>query len=445
MNIQGLLGLVTVPKWRQRLGDITTPKKVVDSLLGHLTDDPVNLIINGETIVDPCCGHGSILIEVARLAKEKIDPKVIAQHLYGYDINHAETAKKLLANELGIDPKFVNIYQEDSLGINMDAIKNFRVVMNPPFNEEPGESRDGAGNSNNSILYQEFVKKFAGKAKQVVSLNPAGWTIKKSDVDAYKKMGLKEVEFLPASHFPTVMIRSGLTIANFVKDYNSDITVTTMQGDRYDQPRTDDIKNISTTTHSILNKLRAFGNLGSVVKNGSIVLPKGTKGSVARTCEIDPDNFSLKPTKDLAKKTLAFVGNGVDISWVWTKDACKYASKHKVVVSVATSKHFLGNVVIPPASVNICRNNNIILVKNKKQASLYKDYLDGPLVNFIIKNVKFNDVVNTKTNSWNYIPLLPIEELELLSNELKDDFDLHSMVYNLFGITDEERAYIENE
>lgn len=442
MNIQGLLKLVTVPKWRQRLGDIATPEIVVNNLISHLEEDPIALIEKGEIIVDPACGHGSILIEIARRAKGKIDSATIAKHLYGYDIKHAETAKKLLANELGVDVKFVNIYQEDSLGINM-SIENFRVVMNPPFNEEPGESRDGAGNSNNSILYQEFVKKFAGIAKQVVSLNPAGWTIKKSDVECYKKLGLKRVEFLPANHFPTVMIRSGLTVSNFVKDYNGDISITTVGGNTYNQSRDDDIKNISLTTHSILNKLRKHVNLGSIVKNGSVVLPRGTKGSVARTCEIAPDEFSLTETSEFTAKTLAFVGNGVNMSWVWTKQVCPYISKHKVVVSVATSKHFLGNVVIPPTSVNICRNNFLITVESKKQAELYKEYLDGPLVKFIIKNVKFNDVVNTKTNSWNYIPALPIDDLELLSESLGADFDLQSIICNLLGLTDDERSYIE--
>lgn len=435
--------LVTVPIWRQRLGDITTPQNVVNSLLAHLDKDPVTLLQEGEIILDPCCGHGTILVQIANLAKERMDPMIIAERLWGYDIKHAATARKLLANELGIDPKHVNIYERDSLKAPME-IKNFRVVMNPPFNEEPGEQRDGAGNSNNSILYQEFVNKFAGTAKQVVSLNPAGWTIKPKDVESYKKMGLKHVEFLPANHFPTVTIRSGLTISNFEQGYKGDITVTTQTGDSYTQSRTEDIKNISIATRAIIKKLHKHQRLGTIVRNGTICLPKGTKGSIERACDIDPKEFKLNETARFSNKTLAFVGGGVKLSWVYTRQQCAYADKYKVVVSGATSKHFLGNVIVLGPNAGVCKNNMLVVVKNKRQAELYKQYLDSPLVRFIIKNVKFNDVVNTKTNSWNYIPVPPIDELEELYKEQGKDFDLVSVIYEHFDITTAERAHIES-
>ncbi len=441
MNIQGLLGLVTVPKWRQRLGDISTPKIVVDGLLKHLELDPVELIKKGETIVDPCCGHGSILIEIARRAKNKVDPKKIAKHLYGYDIKHAETAKKLLANELGLDAKFVNIYQEDSLGINMD-IKNFRVVMNPPFNEEPGESRDESGNSNNSILYQAFVEKFAGTAKQVVSLNPAGWTIKKKDVESYKDMGLKQVEFLPANHFPTVTIRSGLTISNFVKGYDGDITITTEQGDTYTQLRTaEEIKNISQGTRGILDKMVSFPTLDKAILKGSIVLPKGTKSSIQRACELDPKKFKLEATARFCYKTLAYVGDGSNLDFVYTNTECDHYGKYKIVVSGATSKFYLGNVIVLGPDNGVCKNNFLLTFKNKRQAELYKSYLDSKLIKYVIKNVKFNDVVNTGTNSWGYIPQISIQDVEQLSK--KDDFNLDTYLYDLFDLTQDERELIE--
>lgn len=442
MNIQGLMRLVTVPKWRQSLGDITTPKLVVDALLSHLEEDPVTLLKKGEIILDPTCGHGTILVEIANRAKQTMDPMTIAKQLWGFDIRHAITARKLLANELGIDPKHVNIYEEDSLKAHM-KIKNFRVVMNPPFNEEPGDQRGDAGNSNNSILYQDFVNKFAKEAKQVVSLNPAGWTIKSKDVENYKSMGVKQIEFLPANHFPTVTIRSGLTISNFVKGYNGDITITTQQGDKYQQARTEDIKNISVTTRNILNKLEKFPNLGKVVKNGSVYLPVGTKGSIERACDIAPTKFKLALTKEFSNKTLAFVGDGVKTSIVWSTDACTYVNDYKVVVSGATSKYFLGNVITVGPKTGICKNNMLVTVTNQIQADLYKEYLDSALVRFIIKNVKFNDVVNTKTNSWNYIPVPPIEELEMLHEALGDDFDLLKIMYGHLDISEEEQKHIE--
>lgn len=442
MNIQGLMKLVTVPSWRERLGDISTPQIVIDSLIDHLPDDPVNLIRAGEIILDPCCGHGSILIRIANRIKNELDPMTIAKHLVGFDVKHAETARKLLANELGIDPKYVNIYEKDSLKEPME-IKNFRVVMNPPFNEEPGENRDGAGNSNNSILYQEFVNKFSGIAKQVVSLNPAGWTIKPKEVENYKQMGLKHVEFLPASHFPTVTIRSGLTISNLEAGYNGDISITTEMGDVYSQPRSEDIKNINKETRSIFNKLKKFKHLGNVVKNGTVKLPKGTKGSIERACEIEPTEFKLDRTTQFSNKILAFVGDGIKLSWVYSRHSCQYTNDYKVVVSGATSKHFLGNVIVLGPKVGVAKNNMLITAKNKCQAELYKQYLDSPFVQFIIKNVKFNDVVNTKTNSWNYIPIPPIAELELQYKEQKENFNLNSSIYKHFEITEEEQQHIE--
>jgi predicted RNA methylase len=442
MNIQGLLGLVTIPKWRQRLGDISTPKIVVDNLISHLEEDPVTLINRGETILDPCCGHGSILIEIARMSKNKIDPMKIAKHLYGYDIKHAATTKKLLANELGIDVKFINVYEQDSLEIKDMNISNFRVVMNPPFNEEPGESRDESGNSNNSVLYQRFVEKFAGTAKQVVSLNPAGWTIKKKDVEDYKKIGLSHVEFLPANHFPTVTIRSGLTISNFVKGYTGDITVTTEQGSTYTQDRTTDIKNINQETRVILSKLRSRPTLNSFILKGTVVLPKGSKSSIERACEIEPKKFKTAPTTRFCHKTLAYVGDGVKPSWLYSTQECDYAGKYKIVVSGATSKYFLGNVMVVEPAIGVCKNNFLLTFNTSKEAVLYKNYLDSTLIKFVLKNVKFNDVVNTNTNSWSYIPQIPIREIAELAKI--DGFDLNEYLYTYFEITDDERKIIES-
>ena len=441
MNIQGLLGLVTVPKWRQRLGDIGTPKIVIDDLISHLEANPVELIKQGEIILDPCCGHGSILIEIARRAKKVLDAKTIAKHLYGYDIKHAKTARKLLANELGLDIKFVNIFEEDSLKMKKLGIKDFRVVMNPPFNEEPGESRDDAGNSNNSILYQSFVEKFAGTAKQVVSLNPAGWTIKSKDVKQYKDMGLKQVQFLPAKHFPTVTIRSGLTISNFVKDYDGDITVTTEGGSTYTQSREEDIKNITKETRSIIDKLCKHKTLDKFILKGSIVMPKGSKSSIERACEIEPDNFKLAPTARFSKKTLAYVGDGKNFGFLYAKDECDFYNNYKVVVSGATSKYYLGNVVVFGPDVGVCKNNFLLTFDNKKQADLYKCYLDSKLIRYVIKNVKFNDVVNTGTNSWGYIPHIDIVQIEQLSKD--KDFNFDNYLYKFFDLTQEEVKLIE--
>lgn len=441
MNIQGLLKLVTIPAWRQRLGDISTPQIVINSLLEHLDEDPVDLIKKGEVIVDPCCGHGSILIEVARRAKLTIDSKTIAKHLYGFDIKHADTARKLLANELDIDVEFVNIFTEDSLKMKDLGIKNFRVIMNPPFNEEPGEVRDDAGNSNNSILYQSFVEKFAGTAKQVVSLNPAGWTIKEKDVKKYKDLGLKQVQFLPSKHFPTVTIRSGLTISNFIKDYCGDVRITTEDGTTYDQSRSEAIKNITKETSSIINKLKKHRTLDKFILKGSIIMPKGSKSSIERACQIEPKKFKLSPTSQFSKKTLAYVGDGKNMSFLYTNKECTYSKFYKVVISGATSKYFLGNVVIIDPGTGICKNNFLLTFENQAQANLYKNYLDSKLIRFLIKNVKFNDVVNTGTNSWGYIPHININIIENLAQS--QDFNLDSYLYKFFDLTEEEIKLIE--
>jgi hypothetical protein len=439
MNIQGLLGLVTIPKWRERLGDVATPMKVVNSLVDHLEADPVELLLAGETLVDPCCGHGTILIEIARRAKGKVDAQKIAKQLHGYDITHAITAKKLLANELGVDVGLINIYQENSLGIDMN-IENFRVIMNPPFNEEPGEDRNNAGNSNNSTLYQQFVNKFSGTAKQVVSLNPAGWTIKSKDVEQYKKMGLKNVQFLPASYFPSVNIRSGLTISNFVRGYKGDITVTTVNNETYVQARTDKIKNITPTAKTILEKVSVHPNLGQIISNGTVLLPRGTKGQASRAIQISPDLFQLEKSEDFPYKMVAFIGGGHrDMSWLYCSRPCNYLDKHKIAISCATSKYLLGNVVVLEPGVGVSKNNLLIKTQNRKESEMFKAFLDSKIVKFIVRNNKFNDVVNTKTNTWNHIPQPPIDKML----EQQSKFDVDMFLYREYNITHEEQKYIE--
>ena len=438
MNITGLLGLVTTPTWRQRIGDIATPTLVVEDLIKQL-GDPVALLQSGEFIIDPCCGHASILVYIASQAKQVMPPKQIAKQLWGYDIRHGSTAKRLVANELGIDPKYVNIYEEDSLKADID-MKKFNVVMNPPFNEEPGDDRDTAGNSNNSILYQEFVNKFAGVAKQVVSLNPAGWTIKSKDVDRYKKIGLKHVQFLPASHFPSVSIRSGLTISKFERGYNGDITVTTINNETYTQPRADTIKNITPITKSILQKLGTYADLGKLIKTGTVLMPRGTKGNSSRAVEIDPTLFQSTKTEGFPHKMLAFIGGANrDMTWLWCSKPCEYTNTYKAVVSGATSKYLLGAVIVVEPGIGICKNNMLFETATKREAELYKAYLDSKLVRYIVQNNKFNDVVNTKTNTWNHIPQPPMDKLL----KQKPGFDIDIFLYAEFKLTQREQDYVE--
>ena len=202
----------------------------------------------------------------------------------------------------------------------------------------------------------------------------------------------------------------------------------------YTQPRNDVIKNIDLRTKNILEKISYYDNLSNTVLTGSVPLPKGTKGSIERSASLDPTVFSLANSEKHTNKLLAFVNDGVKLKWLWTTTKCKYADKHKVVVSVATNKYFLGNVITLGPNSGVSRSNMLILVKNQEEALIYKKYLDSKFVKFIIKNVKFNDVVNTKTNSWNYIPVPPIDQW------LKSGMD----IYGYFKLKNEEIDIIEN-
>ena len=312
-----------------------------------------------------------------------------------------------------------------------NKVKKFDLeVGNPPYNAEPGEDRGAAGNSNNSNLYVDFLISGATRAKKRIFLTPAGWSIKEKVTSEFKNVGLQTVEFLSSDMFPTVAIRSGLTITEFENGYDSDITVISDKGETRKQSRVVKfIKNSNTLADTILEKIKIYNadgkGISKKLSTGSVKLPIGTKTNHERAVLLSNGELNLTPTPDHPYKTLAFVKSGGNtIKYVYGKKKCPSHDYIKVVMSGATNKHIIGKIEIIPAGISISGACKYYICNNITEAEEFKTYLESTLVKFIVKVNKFNDCVSTSTNTWNHIPdidtavatqfisTLSVEELE---------------------------------
>jgi type I restriction-modification system DNA methylase subunit len=79
----------------KELGEVFTPSKLVLKMLAHL---PRSVWQEGKTFIDPSCGNGNFLIEVAKRKKHR-GHKIILETIFGVDImpdNVAECKTRLL-------------------------------------------------------------------------------------------------------------------------------------------------------------------------------------------------------------------------------------------------------------------------------------------------------------------------------------------------------------
>ncbi|MFX1313108.1 MAG: class I SAM-dependent DNA methyltransferase, partial [Promethearchaeota archaeon] len=147
------------PLIRHKTGEFYTPpflvKKMVDTTY-----------IIGEKVLDPCCGTGNFLIEIAKIilaSKKSKKQKIIAlNNLYGFDINPLSiyfTKVNLfyLLRDI-IHDIDINLFICDSLLPNHNNFTNYfdLVIGNPPWYTYSDIQ---------SIEYQEKVKKLADQLK----------------------------------------------------------------------------------------------------------------------------------------------------------------------------------------------------------------------------------------------------------------------------------------
>jgi hypothetical protein len=315
-----------------------------------------------------------------------------------------------------------------------------QVVGNPPFSDIR-ENKE-ATNTNSLILYDQFVKKSCLVADDVVMVIPAGWTAKIKETKQFKDLGLYYVLFKPHTVFPTVYVRSGITVVYFKRGYRGDIKITTSLGESYTQPRADSITNMPKVEHDLIKRLKNYQNVGRWVQGGNNKsIPPSMRGSVTKLLDQYPTEYSLTATVNLTNRVMAWVNGSKGAKYVYTSRApCRYVNKYKVVGALIAGVQRLGTILIEPPGVSVSGTAYQIICETLEEAELVRKYFTSDLVNFIINRVKFNDILVTRNNSWNHIPKPPIDQW------LADGVaDVNSAVNQWLALTPEEITLISDK
>ncbi len=330
--------------------------------------------------------------------------------------------KGKIASSLG-----VTVVQE-SLLIWKTDMKFDVVVGNPPYNGDDGEQRDASGNTNNSNLYFEFIRKSLKITNVLSFVVPAGWMndkIKKEIVEA----GLCYVKLVPASNFPDVGIRSGITIINTVVGYNGKIKID--NGNTVWEYNRHGVLSFSNPIgHSICEKLKKNSTLGETGRNGNYIVNKGSKGSLERLISLN-NTYSAISTTSHTTKVLIYSGGKRDPARYLYSTNSTNSSKYGVAIPHVSDKHIIGVPRLINPGEGVSDRNKVFFYNTIDEANNVISYLNSKIIRFVLTVKKFNDTVNTNLNSYNWIPLI-----DFTKSWSDDDLFAH------FNITSDEITYI---
>jgi hypothetical protein len=378
------------------------------------------------TFLDPAMGGGQFLVEIQRRLRAAGHGDLnIAERMYGCEsnilrVNYSKNNKKLVTNKL---------FVRNSLDYDWGDMKFDVIVGNPPYNEDAGEERLSAGNSNNSTLYTEFVKFSLSRASYVALVIPAGWTMKDIETKLLIEKGLQSVRFLGESVFGMVKIRSGVSVVTSVAGYSGPISITTREGHTYQQSRTDPIRNVDKKVKTILTKLSPFAGLDLDIRSGDYAIPIGTKGSIERLLELDLTYNSLC-TKKHSNHVLMYVGGQNKLpSYAWSSMHQSSAIGVKISWAKASDRYQLGKVRILENGTGVSQALYYASVKDAAHAAEWVQWLEHPINKFVIQHMKTNDSVSTFKNCMNH--LIDIKHCD------------RTDVYGFFDLSQEEIDLIE--
>ena len=394
-------------------------RQIVDRIPDHYIND------QNTRFLDPAIGGGQVVRPLEHRVKYNLQNRVFGCESEPLYVDYARNDKDLKGTY-----RVVKYEDIKTKGFNMD----FDVIVgNFPFTESPGQAREQSGNSNNSTLYDDFLEMSFKTAKYINVIIPAGWAKKSSQVDHYKKHGLKSVTFLEAKRvFPDVAIRSGITVVEFDQGYNGPIEITTTNGHTYTQPRSQSIQDVDPLVKTILKKIDALGGLNGCVNHGDYEIPKGTKGSLERLLANSSLYTEVPTSKSNIPVLLYSGGDNRDATWAYSNNAFKSSAGYKITFPKASDRFILGKVRILTPGQGVSTALYYIKCGSKKEAEKWKLWLEHPVVRYSLQHHKTNDTVNTYNNSLGHIPRCPGCDI----NDIE--------IKKLFSFTDQEWSKISD-
>lgn len=321
--------------------------------------------------------------------------------------------KYMNIDENNLNLKYIN--KEDFLSLEKVKIDN--IVGNPPYNDVMGDNRSQSKNTNNSNLYFDFIlKSIALKPKIISLIVPAGWmqnnNIKEKALDA----GLKKVKEIDPAYFPGVGIRSGISMLHIESGYQGKIEIESLTSS-FEIDRDAVISFDNPKKFKIIEKLKNNKMFDTLLSYGPYKVPKGTKGSIERLIELDP-NYSETQDKSHSTRVIIYAGGSLaDPRYLY--HTSNYTQQNwGVVVPSASDKHIIGAVRLVEPGVGVSDKLKVVYFNSKDEALNAKEFLESKLISFVIRTTKHNDTVNTNKNSFGNIPIIdfkkPFNEKNLL-------------------------------
>ncbi|MEL7648040.1 MAG: N-6 DNA methylase [Sedimentibacter sp.] len=214
-----LYELLLTSKEKKKLGQVYTPKEVIDSMLTQAFE--LKKVDKHTRILDPACGSGYFLVEAFRKIKEMnlegVDDRYIAENmLCGVDVDDfsvflAKMGMLFLSRQKDV---CLNIYKNDFLTEDLDLGKFDIVVGNPPYVGHKNSVSDYK-----KILYYNYPDVFYDKSD-------ISYCFFKKSHDVVKQDGI--VSFITSRYFMEAMYADRLRI--FLKNNFRIVSLTDYSG-----------------------------------------------------------------------------------------------------------------------------------------------------------------------------------------------------------------------
>ena len=457
-----------------RIPEIVTPHKVVKAMVDMLPAD----VWNDKTVfLDPACKGGEYLREIYdRLMENEVmqskydnpierSNHILSEQLYGIALSQVSlerTTKKLMG--FGMNIRIIPEYIERLKGINMEkrpdgGLYNIKdiinkefgrsmnidvVIGNPPYQKINSNVTEGSVASGESI-YQLFVENGTKIADIVCMITPAKWFAGNKKLNNIRQIMLSDnhlvkIAILDAGKtFHIIMDKvtyfcwdknyDGMTeIVDYTNTSNNDIR--TISFDKIDCFIT------SKIDASIINKVIVDKSLEPHINS------QNTFGLITKTRA-----FPTKTNDD--DVILHFTGyqcQGDNVGYIpreWVEKNEDYIDTYKVLYPHGCgSKSNVLTRVIYAGKGEVCTQSYIVIgpIKTEESARNIEKYIKTKFVRAIVR-VRMVDQ-HLDPDRFRFVPI------QNFANNNDIDWsqsvaDIDKQLYNKYGLTEEERNYIE--
>lgn len=364
------------------------------------------------TFLDPAMAGGQFLVEIERrLRAAGHSDKNISERVWGCEtnivrVNYARNNKKLVAK---------NLFVSNFLDYNWGTMKFDVILGNPPYQDKTGNE----GSTNSADLYAKFVdKSFELTKKYVMLVIPSAWS-------GPKDSKLKKTIF--EDHQPVRFDTHGkkwfpveMNTCWFLSE--KDRQGPTLLTDAHGNCVTSVLNRHSVVTTNILDMAvielirshAANSNLGCRWLRGKLHLN---------------DVRAFKTGKVPFVMAVGTKTGPLEIENIPEDKETTGLGLHKLAIPNVSSSDAIGNIKYADPSMVGGHSVVFLTAKNKAEAQKLQQYLETPLVRYLVKSIKIST-----PNSKNLFELIP---------DMPKKWSTNQDLYKIFGLETQHIEKIE--